>query len=144
MILILVFNLTFKFIRVPSVYENVHSISVQFSIISKKWESIFCNFKFNFYFFIFILFYFILFFWIWEKLKIDFWQFSIQFLIFIFEKWKNYKLLKSCLDFKDLSKSFKRDAKIMIQGAFIQKTQTLLKRTKVSHLEHEEGNNSNQ
>ena len=62
----------------------------------------------------------------------------------MFEKWKNCKLLKSSLDLKELSKSFKRDAKIMIQGDFIQKTEKLLKRTKASHLEHEEGNNSNQ
>ena len=131
--MILVFHLTFKFIRVrTSVYENVHFISIQFSIISKQWKSIFCNFKFNFYFCFFFCF-----FWIWEKLKIDFWQFSIKFLIFIFEKWKNYRSLKSCLDLKDPCKSFKRDVKIIIQGAFIQKTETLLlKRTKISHLKH--------
>ena len=73
-----------------------------------------------------------IFFGIWKKLNIDFWQFSIQFLmkflmkIQFFEKWKNYKLLKSCLDLKNLSKSFKRNAKTMIQGACIQKTETFI------------------
>ena len=63
---------------------------------------------------------------------------KIQFFL------KNEKIT-SCLDLKDLSKSFRRNVKIMVQGACIQKTETLLlKCTKVSHNTHEEGNNSNQ
>ena len=50
----------------------------------------------------------------------------MQFLIFTFKKWKNYKLLKSCFDLKDLSKSFKRNAKIMIQGTFYSKNWNII------------------
>ena len=62
-----------------SVYENVHFIFVQFSIISRKWKLIFWQFSIQFS--IFNNF---------KQMKIGFGQFSIRFLIFrITEKIEN-------------------------------------------------------
>ena len=49
---------------------------------------------------------------------------------------KNGKIT-SCLDLKGLSKSFRRNVRIMVQGACIQKTETLLSKcTLKTHLKH--------
>ena len=50
---------------------------------------------------------------------------------------KKLQIVKKLSRFKDLGKSFKRNVKIIMQGACIQRTETLLlKCTKLSHLKH--------